>query len=67
MEWEFDSHYVGAHSKVEKLLEVAKQKGAKGWELVNVTGVIGKGNTSGGRYISVTVGYRFFFKRLKQE
>ncbi|MBU1133138.1 hypothetical protein KKG08_02610 [Patescibacteria group bacterium] len=60
MKWEY---CVVTANELKGGLKEANEKGAEGWELVSVTGIIGQESTSGGHYISATKGYCFFFKR----
>jgi hypothetical protein len=62
MKWEYFWLCVKA-GDIREEMKKADKMGAVGWELVSVTETIGRGDTSGGEYISVTTEFNFFFKR----
>jgi len=62
MKWEYVWFCVEA-GDLREGMKNADRMGELGWELVSVTETIGRGDTGGGEYISVTTEFNFFFKR----
>jgi len=62
MKWEY--FWLGVKAgDLREGMKIADKMGEVGWDLISVTETIGQGNTSGGKPISVTTEFNFFFKR----